>query len=665
LYYLKKALSLPPHITLIKALRKIRNLVREKKSRIRDELFSTFEREVNSSLRTFVQPCDLSFLPKEILLEQCEFILDHRFDLLGSGLVQVRPGMNCNGIEGNFLTTEITEKREQKKPLSVSSVFSVVKKINQKNKAEKERIRALISKEYKPIDWHIDFKSGYRWDEDVLSQEIRYGDVLGADVKVPWELARMQHLSVLGWGYAIKRDPTLITEFQNQILDFIAANPPRYGVNWVCTMDVGIRIANWLLAYDLFRAYGAQFDEEFERVFYRSVYEHGKHIISHLEWDPYLRSNHYLANIAGLLFVGVYTQNEKWLQFAHRELISETLSQFYPDGSNFEASTSYHRLSAEMVVYASALALDAGFSLPKEYLERIQKMGDFIRDITKPDGTIVQFGDNDSGRFLKLFPDRDLLDHRYLISVIRNLSGINAVIRARGNGEVGPSLCKYPDFGLYIHKTEPWMVAIRCGSIGQKGNGGHAHNDQLSFEMAVRGISMVIDPGTYVYTPLPKERRRFRSTAMHNTLVIEGKEQNLDEGLFKMKDRAHSKALKFEEGLFVGEHSGFGSTYRRTLKWGKDFEGQEEFKEGPKAVHFHISSDWRLVELKEKELTWECKDILVKIIADRGKWSVENEERSIGYGLKESCSRLKLTAFESRISWKFLIIRKETQEKEF
>src|SRR5690606_13169242 len=134
---------------------------------------------------------------------------------------------------------------------------SVVKKINQKNRTEKERIRALISKEYKPMDWHIAFKSGYRRNEEDLSQEIRYGDVLGADVKVPWELARMQHLSALGWGYAIKKDSLFVTEFQNQILDFIAANPPRYGVNWVCTMDVGIRIANWLFAYDLFKAYGA------------------------------------------------------------------------------------------------------------------------------------------------------------------------------------------------------------------------------------------------------------------------------------------------------------------------------------------------------------------------------------------------------------------------
>lgn len=628
LYYLKKALSLPPHITLIKAFRKIAKIAKEKKSRIRDELFSTFEKECDLHLRAFIQPCDLSFLPKEALLEQCDSILKHRFDLLGSGWVRVQ----------------------------LKDELSLGKKINRKNRIEKERIRALISKEYKPIDWHIDFKSGYRWNEEILSHQIRYGNVLGADVKVPWELARMQHLVALGWGYAIKKDPAFVAEFQNQILDFIAANPPRYGVNWVCTMDVGIRIANWLLAFDLLKAYGARFDGRFEEIFCRSVYEHGKHIVSHLEWDPFLRSNHYLANIAGLLFIAIYAKHEKWLQFSHRELIVETLSQFHPDGSNFEASTSYHRLSAEMVVYATALAIDAGLKFPENYMDRIQKMGDFTRDITKPDGTIVQFGDNDNGRFLKLFPDRNLLDHRYLTSAIRKLSGLNAIIAAQGGEEVGPSFCKYPDFGLYIQRKAPWMVAIRCGSIGQKGNGGHAHNDQLSFELAVRGISMVIDPGTYVYTPLPKERRHFRSSAMHNTLVIEGKEQNLDEGLFKMKDKAHGKVVTFEEGLFVGEHCGFGSTYRRTLKWGKSFEGLEEFEEGLKAVHFHILPHWQRIEQGEREIIWKYADTVVKITADCGTWAIENSEISMGYGLKEKGLCLKLIFSEKKVHWKFSVL---------
>ena len=134
-------------------------------------------------------------------------------------------------------------------------------------------------------------------------------------------------------------------------------------------MDVAIRTTNWLIAYDLLLAHGAHFDDAFERLFVRSIYEHGRFIQSNLEWDPQLRTNHYLADVAGLLFVAAYLpstgETDTWLRFAIAELVNETLGQFTSDGGNFEASTSYHRLSAEIVVFATALALglrsSAGF----------------------------------------------------------------------------------------------------------------------------------------------------------------------------------------------------------------------------------------------------------------------------------------------------------------
>ena len=39
--------------------------------------------------------------------------------------------------------------------------------------------------------------------------------------------------------------------------------------------------------------------EDIQETFARSVIEHADHIYHHLEWDPLLRSNHYLADIVG------------------------------------------------------------------------------------------------------------------------------------------------------------------------------------------------------------------------------------------------------------------------------------------------------------------------------------------------------------------------------
>src|SRR5260221_361299 len=85
----------------------------------------------------------------------------------------------------------------------------------------------------------------------------------------------------------------------------------------------------------------------------------GRHIVGHLERSPEEPANPYLADIAGLAFIAAAlprsSESDCWLAFAVQELRAETEYQFYADGANFEASTSYHRLAAEMTLFASAL----------------------------------------------------------------------------------------------------------------------------------------------------------------------------------------------------------------------------------------------------------------------------------------------------------------------
>lgn len=338
--------------------------------------------------------------------------LNHRFDLLGSGWVEVKHGIQCRGLEAfRYESGPAVQPDSEGRWLE--------ERINAENLAEAMRIWRLVDEGYTPIDWQLDFKSGYRWSERTWYGDIRFAHRPGIDVKVPWELGRMQHLPQLAWAHALAATgkPGFLTaevytrEFRNQVLDFIATNPPRFGVNWQCTMDVAIRAANWLAAYDLLLAWGACCDTEFNTVFARSVYEHGLHIVGHLERHGNQRGNHYLADIAGLLFVAAYLPSspttEGWLTFALKELIAEVEFQFHTDGTNFEASTSYHRLAAEMVVYATALTLRRGGSpaiFPAWYPERLLRMAQFVIDITKPSGEVPQIGDNDSGRFFKFVP---------------------------------------------------------------------------------------------------------------------------------------------------------------------------------------------------------------------------------------------------------------------
>jgi hypothetical protein len=366
---------------------------------------------------------------------------EHRFDALGSGWVQVRHGMRCRGIEGVVYLPA--------PPVEADPGGAWLRdRVTPANLAAARAAWGLVDAGYVPIDWHLDVRSGHRWSELEWHGDVAVGRPPGADVKVPWELARMQHLPQLALVHALDGDgparEALAREFRNQVLDFVATNPPRFGVNWASPMDVGIRAANWALACRLFTAGGARFDAPFRRELVRSLLAHGRHVAAHLEWAPVHRGNHYLSNVVSLLLLGAWlprsAETDAWLAFGVRELEAEAAYQFGGDGSGFEGSTAYHRLSAEMVAFATAVALgldserravlDAhvprrfrgrprtaprggwhdvlGLAAPspfsRAYFERLSRMGTFTAALATPDGTVPQVGDNDSGRFFKLAP---------------------------------------------------------------------------------------------------------------------------------------------------------------------------------------------------------------------------------------------------------------------
>ena len=62
----------------------------------------------------------------------------------------------------------------------------------------------------------------------------------------------------------------------------------------------------------------------------------------------------------------------------------------------------------------------------------------------------------------------------------------------------------YFNGGYYILRNNRTYCIIRCGELSCRGEGGHSHNDQLSFELNVEGEDFIIDPGTYAYTSIIK-----------------------------------------------------------------------------------------------------------------------------------------------------------------
>ena len=452
----------------------------------------------------------------------------------------------------------------------------------------------------KNINWHCDFKSGYSWNPNTFYLDIKYGDMEGVDIKVPWELSRFEHLSILGEAYWLTNDERYTKEFINQIEDWIDNNPLLYGVNWRCTMDVAIRVCNWILGYYFFKD-SREITDEFLIKFLKSLLAHGRHIEKNLEksWRR-LTSNHYLSDIVGLTYLGIFFKDTKvgknWLKFGIQELKKEMEKQVYPDGCDFEASTCYHRLVLELFFFSTLLIVinDKNFNgenykkisekiFGKEYAERLYKMFDAVLYLLKPNGKMPQIGDNDNGR-LHIFSNEDTLDTRYLLTLgaiffkeskfkIKEFGFCEEILWIFGEKgcKIWQSLREnylkniknkaFLSAGWYIMRNNKDYCIVSCGPNGQNGNGGHCHNDKLSFELMIDGKDVIVDPGTYVYTPLPEWRNKFRSTSFHNTVVIDNQEQNRFNGFFSIKKDTDIKINQWQNSENYNnlniEHDGY------------------------------------------------------------------------------------------------------------
>jgi uncharacterized heparinase superfamily protein len=368
------------------------------------------------------------------------------------------------------------------------------------------------------------------------------------------------------------------------------------GINWVNTMEVGLRAVNWIAVIGVLDSLEPLSDPLRSRVT-QSLQVHGRHIAATLEGTPYLRSNHYLGDILGLLVLGSSLKGDpdavKWFRQAHAAFEREIVKQVHDDGVGFEASLSYHGLALEIFLLAYAVAARHRQPFSPRFRERLVRMVEASRALRHPDGRLPQIGDSDSGRVLPgSFERSPTLDP--LLWLGAATLGLERPLAGNPHEEVAwtlgtgawqrlaerpvaapPSRTAFPTSGFYVLTGGRTHVVVRCGDIGQNGNGGHAHNDLFSFELS-HGKSLIVDSGTYAYTSDPEARNEFRATAAHNTVVVAESEINpmMKTGLFRLKQVAHPTVEKWEQTTenvrLVASHDGYrrlepAVTHRRQL----------------------------------------------------------------------------------------------------
>ncbi len=447
-----------------------------------------------------------------------------------------------------------------------------------------------------PPRWNVDPRTGIEAPL-VFGKDLNYRDpALVGDIKYLWEPNRHLELVTLAQAWHLTREERYAVGCRTLLDSWFSQCPYPRGVNWCASLEHAVRLVNWSFAWFLLGGDAAAIFEgaagiAFRKRWLESIYQHCHFIPRH--WSRHSSANNHLLGEATGLFVGALTwplwrESAEWARQARAELEREALAQTFADGVNKEQAIWYHHAVADMMLVAGLVARANDRDFGKEYWGRLEVMLEFIASVMDVGGNVPLIGDADEGVLVRFVPGPGATD------VFRSLLASGAVLfdrpalRAKSGvfddksrwllGDVGaaayacidasrafPVRRAFPEGGYFIlgedfETPREVRLVADAGPLGYLAIAAHGHADALAFTLSVAGKPMLVDPGTFSYSAQPW-RRYFRSTAAHNTVVVDDQDQSQYGGSFLWLEHANAVVETFrasgDEQTLTAHHEGY------------------------------------------------------------------------------------------------------------
>ncbi len=442
-----------------------------------------------------------------------------------------------------------------------------------------------------PTAWNRDPETG------VLGPAIYAGDIATGkrqqvgDIKHVWELNRHLHLVRLAQAWAVSRDPRWLDALGQQLRSWLDQCPPLTGPNWTSPLELGIRLINWSLLWQLVGGeasslFAGDAGRKLRADWLGSIHAHCGGIARRLSRHS-SANNHLIGELAGL-YLGASTwpcwkESAGWAARARRELETEAVLQFSRDGVNREQAFAYHVFASEFLFVAGLFGQASGDPFPRPYWAALQRALRFLRSVRDVGGNLPAVGDADDGcvfrldaggsdRAAQLLALGDAVCKPAAEQAAAAHPGVRWLLHALPGKrpdcdphEVDTGWA-FPDGGYLLfgkHFGEPGEIKglLDCGPLGYLGIAAHGHADALSMTLSVAGEECLVDPGTYSYWQAPKWRDYFRGTSAHNTVRIDGQDQSVSGGRFMWLRKAQASIERMPSSPhdfeFRGSHDGY------------------------------------------------------------------------------------------------------------
>ncbi len=445
-----------------------------------------------------------------------------------------------------------------------------------------------------PIPWQSDpvslkpFPGGFYQDIDIFTNQNP------GDVKHVWEVNRLQFVIELAKAYFLTGEEKYRLKTENLLIDWYEKNPYQTGIAWASALEVGVRALAliWILYFYLG---GEKQDAKVLRILLKLLYLSGHYLNHHLSiyFSPY---NHLIGETAALFAIGylfpVFKEAEIWAHKALQILDDQVEKQFHPDGGSVEQATFYHHFTLGFYLMTMSFLQHNGDVPSQRMKRRVEKALEFAMYLTRPDGTLPCIGDIDDARSI-YFSNPTSWDFRsyqcfgavwYERGDMKFLAGkwhedafwmLDGKARAQFDAvKAVPPERKtifLSDSGYYVLRSgyglNDHFSFMDAGPLAhgvfkdETPSAAHGHADLLSVEIAPYGESLLIDPGFSNYRGEYDWHTYFRSTAAHNTVVINGQSQAKQTGILKWSFAPDFKVIRTvnEPGfaLVCAEHYGY------------------------------------------------------------------------------------------------------------
>ncbi|MCD6238301.1 MAG: heparinase II/III family protein [Thermotogae bacterium] len=270
-----------------------------------------------------------------------------------------------------------------------------------------------------------------------------------------------------------------------------------------------------------------------DNLFYPAVY-------TIMDYDEGM-NNRQAMNNYGMGSVGFFFENPRIIEYSlegPHGLFVQLENGVLDDGMWYEGNN-YHWPTLKTLILLSEIANENGIKIYEgKYGDILKKMFYSQIDSMMPDGTFPSRKDSEYARNLGDYSS--LYEIAYMRFMDEHLGKFLASIyakKSRSDNEWYSSFSMREDIpsrvnekshsilmpatGLAIFRSDKVYSYLDYGYHG----GGHGHPDKLHLTFVLDGVRFFEDPGTCNY--LFKELFWYRSTRAHNTLIVNGKDQEL------------------------------------------------------------------------------------------------------------------------------------------